>query len=102
MNPIEDKLYVTRGMEYWPLYDAMLVAAWLEPAKIVRRQVLWNCDVELYGRDTRGMVAIDHSGSGQTVPNVNMIEEIDHESLRQIMLWALSPVTTEAETVLVN
>lgn len=87
MNPIETKLYLNRG-PYWPIYDALNVSSWLFPDRVIKRQVMWNCDVELHGLNTRGMVAIDHLGL--TVPNVNVIELFDHEAVKEVMLWTVS------------
>lgn len=77
MNPIEEKLHLSIGRTFWPLYDALLVGAWLFPEKVIRREMMRNCDVELHGFDTRGMVAIDHQGL--TSSNVNVIELVNHE-----------------------
>lgn len=70
------------------MYDLLLVACWLFP-DVIRRQAFRNCDVELHGGQTRGMVVINRRSA--TGSNVNVIELVNQERAKEIVLWAVSP-----------
>lgn len=68
--------------------DAYLAAIVLRP-DIARDIVMHHVDIELGGHKTRGQVVIDHLMSKE--PNAFVIQDIDSEIFKEILLFAADP-----------
>lgn len=64
----------------------MLAAAFLYPEDIITYQESLPASVELHGSQTRGQVVINHKNN--TVPNTMLIETIDVEFFKNLLLIA--------------
>lgn len=95
MNPIEEKIFFSRGYEFWAICDALLIACILRPDKVIKKCTRQHCTVELQGTHTRGQVVIDHLE--KNVPNMNMIEQLHEQACKDMILWAVDDVVIDFE-----
>ncbi|KAM7348053.1 nucleoside hydrolase isoform 1-T2 [Cochliomyia hominivorax] len=87
LNLVEAAQYLPPGYKTWNPCDAMLVAAFLFNTKIILKQSLWHCVVDLNGH-TRGQMVLDHLQEVDKNPkNVRIIELIDAEYFRKVVEW---------------
>lgn len=92
LTPIEEAIWRPSRADGLPTYgmcDALLVGCLLFPERLVRRQRRRKCTVELQGVHTRGQVVVDHGGSAKEDGNVMMIELLDVEECKKLMLWTV-------------
>ncbi|KAF2899926.1 hypothetical protein ILUMI_06265 [Ignelater luminosus] len=70
----------------WYPCDALCVIAMLYPNESITKQSKHNATVELHGSKTRGQIVLDHLK--QKDPNVTMLEKINDEFIKEILLQA--------------
>lgn len=85
MNPAEENCYIPRNFQSWNPCDCLLVAAFLNPSKIIKKISRCHATIELAGFHTRGQVVIDHLGNEEE--NIHFIEIIDSEEFKKMILW---------------
>ena len=75
--------------------DQLAVAAAIDPRYVVQKS-LHFATVELSGRFTRGQMVVDYGKKivGKT-PNVYLIDRVDIELFKKIMLWSLDDPTVD-------
>lgn len=75
--------------------DQLAVAAALDP-RVVLQQSLHFATVELSGRFTRGQMVVDYGKkiAGKS-PNVFLIDRIDVDHFKKMMLWSLEDPHTD-------
>lgn len=95
LNPIEEKIFFSRGYEFWGICDALLIACILLPEKMIKESTQLHCTVELHGTHTRGQVVIDHLE--KNTPNVKMIKRIDEQTCKDMLLWSVDEVEIDFE-----
>lgn len=62
-----------------------MIAAFLNPSKIIKKVSRCHATIELGGFHTRGQVVIDHLGKEEE--NTVFIEIIDAEEFKKMILW---------------
>lgn len=88
MNPVERAIFRRLHINNWPIADGLLVASFLQPKMIVKKEGFRNITIEMEGVNTRGQVAIDHFNKDK--PNVRIIEEVNMEEFKRYLLWAVA------------
>ncbi|RZC38428.1 uridine nucleosidase 1 [Asbolus verrucosus] len=83
LNRAEKSIY-RKNEKIWLPCDAFLAAAFLYPDSIITRKSCHNATVELYGSQTRGQIVLDHLKTKKE--NVTIIEEIDTESFKKLLM----------------
>lgn len=68
----------------WNLCDPTIVAAFLDPDKIITEMIERHVSVELNGHYTRGQMVIDHLEIKK--PNVFLIKKIDDEEFKKMYI----------------
>lgn len=89
MNAAELAIAEPRGLEHWPMVDALLVAVFLFADEVVDSDEELDCTVDLHGWLTRGQVAINRLDS--KVVNANMVKLFKLEGAKQVLLWSVHP-----------
>lgn len=84
MNAVDANIYPPRGYKHWLPCDALLVAVFLEP-KIILKKNNYHATIELGGKFTRGQVVIDHLRREDD--NTTFIEKIDQDLFQKMALW---------------
>lgn len=87
MNPVDDAIYKPKNRRNWISCDAFLVVVFLEKDKAVRKSKKCFATVELNGEHTRGQVVIYHVTGPQKGFNVTIIELIDSDVCKDLLLW---------------
>lgn len=82
LDPVEMKALGER--EFWTPFDAYAMASFVAP-EIVKKTENFHMTIELGGFFTRGQTVIDHIGR-ESCKNVTVIEEIDVEMFKELML----------------
>lgn len=82
LNRIEYKAF-QNFKQYIPC-DALVTSLFIHP-EIVTKATEWHATVELNGRETRGQLVLDHLKENRA--NVRIVEKIDEEDMKTIMLW---------------
>lgn len=92
MNAVEKSVYEPKGSKSWMPCDAILIAAYLFPEKMIKKTSKWYAKVELHGTYTRGQVVLDHkkTDNNKTIENVCFIEQVCVETFKQIALWTVN------------
>lgn len=88
MNRAEKSIYPETEVIWLPC-DAFLVAAVLYP-DFIKKQKDYHVTIELHGKKTRGQLVLDHLQSSK--PNVTIIEDIDGEYFKEILLGAANGI----------
>ncbi len=70
------------------LPDPLAMAITLEP-EIIRRSQDYHVTVELHGTETRGQTVIDYTGRKGLPPNVQVVTELDNDSVYRLFATAL-------------
>ncbi|XP_061395305.1 nucleoside hydrolase-like [Musca vetustissima] len=87
LNCVEASQYLKPGFKGWNPCDAILVAAFLFKSRLVRKQSLWHCIVDLSGH-TRGQMVLDHLQEVDKNPkNVRIIELVEAEFFKSAAEW---------------
>lgn len=91
MNPVDYAIYIPKNKTKWNPCDALLISAFLEKVKTVRKSKECFATVELNGEMTRGQVAIYHVTGSQKNFNVTMIETVNSDTCKDMLLWTAKP-----------
>lgn len=91
MNPVDEAIYRPKNKIQWNSCDAFLIAVFLEKEKAVRTSKEYLASVELNGEMTRGQVVIHHMTGSLNNFNVTMIEAINSDICKDLLLWTASP-----------
>lgn len=91
MNPVDDAIYKPKNKTQWNPCDAFLVAVFLEKEKAIGKSNEYFATVELNGEMTRGQVAIYHVTGLEKTPNVIMIETVNSDICKNLLLWTATP-----------
>ncbi|KAJ6638366.1 DnaJ like subfamily C member 1 [Pseudolycoriella hygida] len=91
MNPVDDAIYKPKNKSHWNPCDAFLTAVFLEKEKVVKESKDYFATVELNGEMTRGQVAIYHVTGSQKKFNVTMIEAVDSDVCKEMLMWTAMP-----------
>lgn len=81
-----DKIALKNEQLFLPA-DTFTSAAFLFPAKMIQVMNKYNATIELSGQQTRGAMVINHLSTDY---NVNIIEKINGDEFKKIMLWTAS------------
>ncbi|XP_057373441.1 nucleoside hydrolase-like [Daphnia carinata] len=89
MNKIEAQIIARKYFDTYIVCDQLAVAAAIDP-RYVTQQSLHYATVELSGNYTRGQMVVDYGKKivGKT-PNVYLIDRVDIELFKKMMLWSL-------------
>lgn len=68
--------------------DQLAVAAAIDSRSVAQKS-LHYATVELSGRFTRGQMVVDYNGRLQKQPNVYLIDRMDVDVLKKMMLWSV-------------
>lgn len=74
--------------------DALVTSLFIHPGLCLESSE-WHVAVELSGRETRGQLVLDHLQENEN--NAKIIERIDAEDLKTIMLWVVGDRETNVE-----
>lgn len=91
MNPVDDAIYRPKNKTQWNPCDAFLVVVFLEKEKAVGKSKECFATVELTGEMTRGQVAIHHLTGSQKNFNVTMIESVNSDICKNMLVWTATP-----------
>lgn len=91
MNPVDEAIYKPKNKTKWNPCDAFLIAIFLVKEKAVRKSKECYVSVELNGEMTRGQVVIHHMTGRQKQFNVRMIEIINSDICKNLLLWTATP-----------
>ncbi|XP_055608733.1 pyrimidine-specific ribonucleoside hydrolase RihA-like [Uranotaenia lowii] len=83
LNQVEEVIYA--NLPGWTPCDMYLAAIFLNP-KLIDSSVRYKADVELNGRLTRGMLAIQYHVQDEKLFNVNIIDTVDEDVLREMVI----------------
>ncbi|OXU30884.1 hypothetical protein TSAR_002605 [Trichomalopsis sarcophagae] len=99
INAIDGGIYNTNEKRTWNYRpcDAFIAGVLLRP-DIAKDVVLHHVDIELSGLKTRGQVVIDHLISNE--PNVHVIQDLDFETFKDLLLYAANPNTKNSRVLL--
>lgn len=89
MNSADKNIVTLHGMTQWASPDGLMVASFLFPDQLIKRQEKLDCTVELHGWLTRGQVAVNHTPS--KVPNVHVIQLLNIDAAKEALLWSVHP-----------
>lgn len=70
-------------------FDALLTAVFLFPERCIGTKNQYNATVELHGSHTLGQMVINHRSDNQD-HNVTVIETVNEEEIKKILLWTAS------------
>jgi purine nucleosidase len=101
MNLIEKKMIMRRKFHSYIVCDQLAMAAAIDP-KCVAQQSSHYVTVELSGRNTRGQMVVDRSGHLGEQPNVFLIDSVDMDLFRSMMLWSLGDETNQYKPPLLS
>lgn len=87
LNQAEAKVIATNFKEGWVQCDPAAAAILMRPS-IVTAKVTHYAMVELHGRHTRGAMVLDHCNSLRKKHNVTIIESIDLNLYKELLLSA--------------
>lgn len=76
-----------------PLYtpfDVLLVAAFLFPKECIKTKRTYSATIELNGFHTRGQMVFNRKIESDE-HNVNVIETMDENEIKRLLLWTASP-----------
>lgn len=73
----------------------MAAMAFVFPERSIKKVNPYRATIELHGDYTRGQMVIDHSSNSY---NVAVIEEINEEEFKKILLWSVSESPFNRET----
>ncbi|XP_046735084.1 uncharacterized protein C1683.06c-like isoform X2 [Diprion similis] len=76
--------------EYWECADGVAAAVALTSGTIVTKSKTLYSNAIYEGSLTAGMVAIDYSNLTQKVPNTNLIQDVDADEFKTMLLTLLS------------
>lgn len=82
LNPVEYKAF-REFTNYIPC-DALVACLFMHPGLVIKDSH-WHVVVELNGRETRGQLVLDHLQENEN--NARIIERINAEDLKSILLW---------------
>lgn len=88
LNKIDAFCY--RKFPYFCPCDALLTAAMLFPEKCIKSKRQCHVTVELHGRYSRGQMILDHLGKNKHMNNVTIVETMNVEEMKNILLWAVT------------
>ena len=92
MNPVDESIYRPQTFRIqWNPCDAFLISAFLEKEKAVRKSKECLATVELNGEMTRGQLVICHMTGSPNNFNVTMIEQVNSDICKEMLLWTASP-----------
>ena len=88
MNLIEAKMIERRPYRTYVACDQLSMAAAIDPSCVLLQSPFY-VTVELSGKNTRGQMIVDRSGHLMRPPNVFLIQGIDVDLLKTMMVWSL-------------
>ncbi|XP_014221187.1 uncharacterized protein LOC106648647 [Trichogramma pretiosum] len=100
LSTIDDAIYDQDKKIKVPFYrpcDAFVSAFFLRP-DIAKSIKMYHIDIELNGKRTRGQVVIDHLMMNE--PNAYIIEEINYELFKDLMIFTADPNTEKSRELL--
>ncbi|XP_012275099.1 inosine-uridine preferring nucleoside hydrolase [Orussus abietinus] len=92
LNDIEEGILSDekKALSFYSPCDALLAAIFLRP-DLTTDTVKQHADIELNGSRTRGQVVIDHLLLHCEEPNVHLIQDIDTDIFKDVLLFAADP-----------
>jgi len=88
MNKIEAESNSKKFFETYIVCDQLAMGAAID-ARCVTKSSHQFATVELTGRFTRGQMVVDYSGQLRRAPNVFLIDDIDMNLFKTMMLWSV-------------
>lgn len=87
MDPVDSKCYGRVGRKQWCPCDACLMAVFLFPELIIKKESKYHVSVELIGTNTRGQMILDHKK--EKADNARVIEMMHLENFKEIAEWTV-------------
>lgn len=84
LNEVERVAFSKRP--FFTPFDALLTAVFLFPERCIGVKNQYNATVELHGTHTQGQMVINHRNDNH-IHNVTVIESVNEEEIKNILLW---------------
>lgn len=91
MNAVERDSLERKGKDgVWIQCDPLAAAILFLPKDAVQIKQVY-ASVELHGLNTRGAMVVDHLNTSGLEPNVSVVEKVDLEAYKGLLLEAFAP-----------